>query len=60
MSMAAKVDAEKCTGCEVCARNCPTEAISGVKKEVHYIDQEKCIKCRVCYEMCKFDAVLKG
>jgi NADH:ubiquinone oxidoreductase subunit F (NADH-binding)/Pyruvate/2-oxoacid:ferredoxin oxidoreductase delta subunit len=51
------IDEEKCTGCMVCAHNCPSEAISGEKKEAHYIDQEKCIKCRVCYEVCKFDAV---
>ncbi|MBC2711691.1 MAG: NADH-quinone oxidoreductase subunit NuoF [Desulfosarcina sp.] len=54
------IDEAKCTGCTICARNCPTGAISGEKKEPHYIDQEKCVKCRVCYEGCKFDAVQKG
>ncbi len=52
------VDAEKCTGCTVCAKNCPVEAISGERKEVHFIDQEKCIKCGVCYTKCKFDAII--
>jgi NADH-quinone oxidoreductase subunit F len=46
------IDAEKCTGCRVCAKKCPTGAISGEKKKVHVIDQSKCIKCRVCYESC--------
>jgi NADP-reducing hydrogenase subunit HndC len=52
------VDAEKCTGCGRCLRNCPAEAISGTKKEPHTIDQEKCIKCGSCYELCKFDAIV--
>jgi NADH:ubiquinone oxidoreductase subunit F (NADH-binding)/(2Fe-2S) ferredoxin/Pyruvate/2-oxoacid:ferredoxin oxidoreductase delta subunit len=52
------IDAEKCTGCGRCLRDCPAEAISGAKKEAHSIDQEKCIKCGSCYELCKFEAVL--
>jgi len=49
---------EKCTGCMVCARNCPVDAVTGEKKEPHFIDQDKCIRCRTCYEKCKFGAVL--
>jgi NADH-quinone oxidoreductase subunit F len=52
------VDEEKCTGCTVCAKNCPVDAISGERKEVHLIDQEKCIKCGVCYTKCKFEAII--
>jgi NADP-reducing hydrogenase subunit HndC len=51
------IDAEKCTGCTACARKCPTQAISGERKQLHAIDQTKCIKCGVCMETCKFDAV---
>ncbi len=54
------IDPQNCTGCTVCARNCPAGAIFGEKEEVHFIDQDKCVKCRVCYEKCKFDAVRKG
>jgi NADH:ubiquinone oxidoreductase subunit F (NADH-binding)/NADH:ubiquinone oxidoreductase subunit E len=48
---------QNCTGCRVCARQCPVEAISGEKKEIHKINLKKCIKCGVCYEVCKFNAV---
>jgi NADH-quinone oxidoreductase subunit F len=52
---------DKCQGCLICLRNCPTEAISGDKRMVHVIDQSKCIKCGVCLEVCppRFSAVAK-
>jgi len=52
------IDEEKCTGCRVCARECPQGAISGEKKKPHTIDQEKCIKCGLCRDKCKFEAII--
>ena len=46
-----------CTGCMVCARNCPSQAISGEKRQPHVIDPELCNRCGICAELCKFDAV---
>jgi NADH-quinone oxidoreductase subunit F len=52
------VDAEKCTGCMVCLKNCPVTAISGERKKVHFIDQAICTKCGVCFSKCKFDSIV--
>ncbi len=52
------VDAEKCTGCMVCLKNCPVKAISGERKQPHLINQEICTKCGVCYSKCKFNSIL--
>jgi ferredoxin len=54
-----EIDEEKCTGCEVCKKNCPLDAIQGDKKAAHVIIQERCDKCGACYEVCAFDAVTK-
>jgi len=53
-----EIDSEACTGCHVCARKCPEEAISGEKKKPHELHQDKCIKCGICYDACKFDAIV--
>jgi len=52
---------EKCEGCLICLRECPTQAIIGDKRMIHIIDQDKCDKCGVCLEVCptKFSAVVK-
>jgi len=52
-----RVLAEKCTGCALCVKVCPSGAISGPRKEPHSLNQSKCIKCRACFEVCKFDAI---
>jgi NADH:ubiquinone oxidoreductase subunit F (NADH-binding)/(2Fe-2S) ferredoxin/NAD-dependent dihydropyrimidine dehydrogenase PreA subunit len=48
---------DRCTGCRMCVKVCPTQAITGPRSQPHNLDQSKCIKCRSCYEVCRFDAV---
>ena len=53
-----RIDPEKCKGCLICSKRCPTQAVEGKVKEPQTIDEEKCIKCGVCRESCKFEAVM--
>jgi NADH-quinone oxidoreductase subunit F len=53
-----EINEQNCTGCTVCAKNCPVDAIRGERKQVHMIDQELCIRCGICYTKCKFEAII--
>jgi len=52
-----KIIPDKCTGCTICAVKCPVKAITGERKQVHYIHQDNCIKCGDCFARCKFEAI---
>jgi NADH-quinone oxidoreductase subunit F len=51
------IDAGKCTGCTLCKRSCPVNAITGQVKNPHSINPELCVKCGKCAEVCRFGAV---
>jgi NADH:ubiquinone oxidoreductase subunit F (NADH-binding)/Pyruvate/2-oxoacid:ferredoxin oxidoreductase delta subunit len=51
------IDVDKCTGCTVCSKKCPTGAIIGAKKTPHFIVEDKCIGCGTCEEACNFSAI---
>ncbi len=54
-----EINPEKCTGCTLCGRKCPTKAITGSVKNPHVIDKDKCIACGECAASCRFGAIFK-
>jgi uncharacterized protein (DUF362 family)/NAD-dependent dihydropyrimidine dehydrogenase PreA subunit len=49
---------EKCTGCKICIRSCPAQALSLEKNdEVPQLNPKKCILCLCCIELCPENAV---
>jgi NADH:ubiquinone oxidoreductase subunit F (NADH-binding)/Pyruvate/2-oxoacid:ferredoxin oxidoreductase delta subunit len=53
------IDAGKCTGCTLCARKCPAEAVVGTVKTPHHIVTDRCIGCGACADTCRFGAIQK-
>ncbi len=53
----------KCTGCGICAKNCPQHCITVVKKEnekqpeEYTVNYGLCMFCRICIDTCPFNAL---
>ena len=61
-----EIEADKCFGCGMCAKQCPADAIyvtdytaPGKKKPAYAINKDKCVKCGACVASCKFKAIIK-
>ena len=54
---------ENCTGCTLCAKDCPTDTIKMVphertkRKLAPLFEYWKCIRCAQCVYSCKYDAL---
>ena len=48
---------EMCTGCSLCVKECPVDAIALNADGLAEIDEEECIRCGRCHDVCPQDAV---
>jgi ferredoxin-type protein NapH len=51
-----RVERDRCTGCNICARNCMTGAIKMVD-QVAVVDQLSCMSCHECVDVCDWHAI---
>ena len=55
--------ADNCTGCRLCVRDCPADAIDIIildRKEKRFVMNyhvDRCIFCAQCVESCRFDCI---
>lgn len=56
----AVVDEDKCSGCAVCTRVCPYEAIERIsvgERTLAHVDSDKCMHCGICAASCPSGAI---
>jgi len=51
------VKQEMCTGCGLCVKDCPVDAIALNGAGLAEIDEAECIRCGRCHDVCPRDAV---
>ena len=54
--MSIRIIEDKCTGCGLCVKDCPYDAIE-IKEKLAVI-KDNCTLCGACVESCEFDAIV--
>ncbi len=49
---------DACIGCLACSKICPSHAVTGEKKEIHFINDQTCIECGACGRVCPSNAIM--
>lgn len=52
-----EIDYQKCTGCDLCVRHCPHQALSLVDGKPVVSVPDKCDYCGVCQDICPTAAI---
>lgn len=50
------INQEMCTGCGICAKRCPADAVTMSNRQAE-INDDECIRCGICHDVCPRDAV---
>lgn len=53
-----KMNSGNCTGCALCVKSCPQEAVSLTPDHKAVIDYNLCVGCGQCIAMCQFNAAV--
>lgn len=53
----AVIDEDRCIGCVMCIKPCPTDAIIGAAKHIHTVIDSDCTGCGLCVDPCPVDCI---
>ncbi len=52
-----QLDADGCTGCQICTHVCPHRVFSMENRKARIVDRESCMECGACARNCPASAI---